>query len=189
MCRRIPDVEAVMQRPRTAVSVMVVSLSLAAGALQAQPGVPRISAQLTGLQEVPVVASAATGQFNALIDDATQAVDYELSYSGLEANVLMAHIHLAQPNVNGGIVVWLCTTPGVSAPAGTATCPQSGTVSGSIRPSDVLTVGTNGAQGILAGDFRRFLDALRGGYAYVNVHTQRSPGGEIRGQIGPGNRR
>lgn len=48
------------------------------------------------------------------------------------------------------------------------------------------TFGPGGAaQGIPAGDFAKALEAIRAGAAYANVHTQRRPGGEVRGQIHP----
>jgi hypothetical protein len=39
------------------------------------------------------------------------------------------------------------------------------------------------AQGVVAGDLERLIFAIRTGNTYVNVHTVRSPGGEIRSQI------
>jgi hypothetical protein len=145
--------------------------------------VDRVSAALQPEHEVPAVSSPAQGTFVARIDDDAAAVDYELSYSGLQANVVQAHIHMAQPNVNGGIMVWLCGTPGTPGPAGTQTCPQSGTVIGTITAANVIAVTS---QGIAPGEFDEFVAALRKGLAYANVHTQQSPGGEIRGQIRPG---
>jgi hypothetical protein len=38
-------------------------------------------------------------------------------------------------------------------------------------------------QGIAAGQFEEFVEALRAGIAYANVHTTGFPGGEIRGQL------
>jgi hypothetical protein len=39
------------------------------------------------------------------------------------------------------------------------------------------------AQGTAAGDFAAVVDALRAEAAYGNLHTDRFPGGEIRGQV------
>ena len=142
----------------------------------------RVSATLVGPAEVPAISTAAQGSFSAVINETSGSVEWTLSYSGLSSDVLMAHIHFAQPNVNGGIVVWLCRTtqPGPAAPASVPQqCPQSGTISGVFTADDV--VGT--PQGIMAGEFDEVLWALRNGLAYANVHTANHGGGEIRGQI------
>jgi hypothetical protein len=56
-------------------------------------------------------------------------------------------------------------------------------VSGSVTAANVI--GPN-AQGITPGsDFDKVRN-LREGAAYVNIHTMRSPAGEIRGQVRPG---
>ena len=59
-------------------------------------------------------------------------------------------------------------------------CPTSGTVTGDVDASDV--VGPAG-QGIEAGAFGELIKAMRAGHAYVNVHSVKFPGGEIRAQI------
>jgi hypothetical protein len=126
------------------------------------------------------VSSPASGKFVGIIHRSNDTLEYELSFENLQANVLQAHIHLAQPNVNGGIMVWLCGTANLPGPAGTPLCPQSGTVSGVITPASIQVIST---QGIAALEFDEFVDALLSGLAYANVHTQQSPGGEIRGQV------
>lgn len=88
----------------------------------------------------------------------------------------------------GGIVVWLCQTPGTMHPVvdlqdTTPFCPASGTVTGTIEPEDVLTVT---GQGIDAGQFAELVRAIRAGATYANVHSTLFGPGEIRGQIGHG---
>ena len=39
------------------------------------------------------------------------------------------------------------------------------------------------AQGIAAGEFAELVDAIRHGVTYVNVHSTKYPGGEIRAQL------
>jgi hypothetical protein len=160
-----------------------VALALAAGALtsQAFDGRDRVEARLKSTQEVPSILSAANGRFKATIDKTSGTIAYELSYSGLEGPVRMAHIHLGQRGVNGGIMVWLCQTGSFADPTGLApTCPASGSVSGLLQSGNVLGIA---AQGIAATEFAELLAAIRAGVAYVNVHSDRYPGGEIRGQL------
>ena len=130
------------------------------------------------------ISSVASGSFRAEIDDRSRVIDYTLSYSGLESAVQQAHIHFGQRHTVGGIVVWLCQTAAVPAPAAVAaatpTCPQEGTVTGTIRPEQVLTVA---GQGIAAGEFDELLRAIRAGATYANVHTAVNAPGEIRGQL------
>jgi len=94
---------------------------------------------MIGYQETPPVSTVARGSFEAEIDDEAQEIHYTLSYSGLEDVVRQAHIHFGQRGVAADIIVWLCQTTLNPAPAGTAppTCPQSGTVTGTITPTDV----------------------------------------------------
>jgi hypothetical protein len=141
----------------------------------------RIEARLKSYQEVPAVSSAASGRFKARIDSASMSLSYELSFSGLEGDVRMAHIHFGQHSVNGGIMVWLCqTTANPSPVASTPPCPQSGSVSGVVSAADV--VGPAG-QGIAAAEFAEMIKAIGAGVAYANVHSSKFPGGEIRGQL------
>jgi len=135
-------------------------------------------ARLEGFQEVPAVSTSGEGTFRVKISK-SGSIEYELEYSGIEGNIAQAHIHFAQTGVNGSIVVFLCTNLG-NGPAGTQLCPPSpGGVTGTITATDVLDSGT----GIEAGEFDALVEALREGVAYVNVHSDLFPGGEIRGQI------
>jgi hypothetical protein len=44
-------------------------------------------------------------------------------------------------------------------------------------------VGGPAGQGIAAGELSELIAAIRAGRTYVNVHTNKHPGGEIRGQV------
>lgn len=160
-------------------AVLVTMLSLGDFTLSAQG--QRFSAALQPEQEVPVVSSGAQGTITLDIDDGAQQIAYELSYSGLQAPVAQGHIHIAQPGVNGGIVLWLCEATVPSPVPTTPTCPQAGSVSGVLTAADVVATGA--AQQIAAGEFAEVVALIRKGLAYANVHTAVSPGGEIRGQL------
>jgi len=145
-----------------------------------------LGATLTGYEESPSVSTVANGDFSARIENGGTAdhFHYTLEYSGLQGTVSQSHIHVAQPGVNGSIIIWLCQTSTNTDPTGLAPqCPQEGTVSGRITAANVIA-GTTTTQQLNAGDFAGAVAAMRAGFAYANVHTlPLSPGGEIRGQI------
>ena len=140
-----------------------------------------VVANLHGFEEVPAIASDGAGRFTATVDVAGTSMSYELSYAGLTGAILQAHIHFGQHDVNGGIVLFLCSNLG-NGPAGTQLCPAApGGVVGSLTATEVI--GGASAQGIPAGDLQKVLRAIRAGIAYANVHSSVFPGGEIRGQL------
>ena len=156
--------------------VVAASAALATG--------PRVlHADLTGFEEVMPVSTTGKGQLRLLVYPDRTTIAYELSYSDLQADVTQAHIHFGQLSVNGGISVFLCSNL-PNPPADTQACPlRSGTVSGVLTAASVL--GPD-AQGIAPGEIDALVEALRAQLTYVNVHSTRWPGGEIRGQIGTG---
>jgi hypothetical protein len=161
------------------------ALALPAMADKDHGGAP-LRATLIGYEEVPAVDTVAGGTFDARIAKDEGSVDYTLTYSGLQAPVIMSHIHFGQKSVNGSIIVWLCGTPANPGPPGTQTCPGTGgTVSGTFTSANVLASSTTSQQ-LKAGDLASLIDAIRAGIAYVNVHSSLSPGGEIRGQFRAG---
>jgi len=132
------------------------------------------------------ISTAAKGSFKATLDKTNDIIGYDLTYEGLESDITQSHIHFGQRRTVGGIVIWLCQTPGTPAPATvsalTPFCPglRSGKVSGTITPAQVLA---QTAQGIDTGEFDEIIRALRAGATYANVHTTTFTPGEIRGQI------
>ena len=137
---------------------------------------------LVGSQEVPVVLTAASGGFRARLSPNGTSLMYELAYTGLEGSITQAHIHIGQGGANGGIAVWLCSNlASPPTPAGVQACPPSpGQIHGVITAAEV--VGPL-AQGVSPNEFAALVLALRRGLAYANVHTDISPGGEIRSQL------
>jgi CHRD domain len=165
---------------RVALSIAVVMLVSASTLVWAQ-GFKKISATLTGYQEVLAVSTTGNGTFNARISNDESRIDWELSYASLEGNVLQSHIHFGNRGTNGPIVLFLCTNLG-NGPAGTQPCPAPpATISGSLEAGDMVNTGA--AQGIAQGEFDEVIRAIRAGSTYVNVHSSLWPGGEIRSQI------
>lgn len=163
-----------------AVGILMIAGLVVAGGLRF------LRASLKGNNEIPIVYTDATGAFRASFNNDETQIEYDLTYADLEAPVTQAHIHIGKKSEAGGISVWLCANnpPITTAPAGTQICPTpGGTIHGVITAANV--VGPV-AQGVPAGDFARLIRAIKEGNTYANVHTTRSPSGEIRGQIDRG---
>src|SRR5262245_17120929 len=143
-------------------------------------------ADLVGYQEIPTLSSPATGTLDVEISKDGESLTYTLSYEGFVgtgSHIRFSHIHLGRPAFNGGVMVFLCNNQ-TPPPAGVPlppSCPEgSGTVTGTLTSADVIGLA---AQGTTAGNFSQFVDALRAEASYGNLHTDRFPGGEIRGQV------
>jgi len=194
--------------------VRCLSLTVALGALMIPATVSaqdttvqndgRLRIDLSGFNEVQgptlgigTLFSTGSGRLTFKINKQIREIAYELTYEFPDAAatptvgtqfVNQAHFHAGQRHTTGSIYVWLCQSvdtpaPGVLA-ATTPTCPSpSGTVAGSITPAMVLALPIQGFPGGEAG-FDALLAALGTGAVYGNVHTDRFPPGEIRGQIG-----
>jgi hypothetical protein len=164
---------------------VAVGILIAAGLVIAA-GIQFFTGSLKGNNEIPIVYTDATGSFTARLNSEETQIDYELTYSDLQADVTQAHIHIGKKTESGGISAWLCSnlaTP--PTPAGfVRPCPlRSGTVTGTIVAANVVGPAS---QGIAAGDFATLLQAIKDGNTYANVHSTVSPSGEIRGQIRKG---
>jgi hypothetical protein len=129
-------------------------------------------AVLSGQNEVPVRASAASGRAQFVSDGTT--IRFSVEVDDL-SNVTQGHIHLERAGVNGPVRIWLWPSVTARAPATTpvSTADKVVFAEGTITQSDILA-GVTMAQ---------ILDAMRNGGAYVNFHTTLFGGGEIRGQI------
>jgi hypothetical protein len=132
----------------------------------------RFRGALNGFLETPSVSTAGSGSITLRIDGDT--IHYRLSYRNLTGGPLFAHIHVARPDVAGGVGAFLC------GGGGKAACPASGVVSGTIVAADVVGPAD---QGIAPGEFSEFVRAVRAGATYANVHTEMFPDGEVRGNL------
>jgi hypothetical protein len=161
--------------------LLAVTGSLLASATVAKAD--QIGALLTGYEESPSVSTTGSGEFTATVAPDGETIQYTVTYSGLQGTVTQGHIHVGQLGVNGSIVIFLCQTEENPDPTGLAPeCPQEGNVSGEITSANVIA-GATESQQLAAGDLAAVVTAIEAGAAYANVHTDLSPGGEIRGQI------
>src|SRR5919112_1741199 len=132
---------------------------------------PDFDAQLTGASEVPPVQTTASGfaDLDVEVEDGQRVLDYELSVSNI-SGVTQAHIHQGNSSENGPVIVPLFNA---STPAG----PVSGQLAeGQITPANFV----GPLQGMQLDDL---IARMQNGTAYVNVHTQQNPQGEIRGTV------
>ncbi len=145
-------------------------------------------ARLADFGEVPPQLTGGTGTFHGTLSSDGTRIDWTLTYTGMTAGPLFAHIHFAPRGVIGAIVVFFCNGgAGGTVNGGTPAqpCPNngpahSGTVTGFWTAADVQAVT---AQNVSAGNFAGLLRFLRAGLGYCNVHTPAHPTGEIRGQV------
>jgi hypothetical protein len=161
------------------VSIAVIALVSATAVVLAQGGFKKISEILTGYEETAAtgggaVSTTGNGTFTARISNDESQIEWQLTYNDLEGAVQQAHIHFGQKAITGPISVFLCTNLG-NGPAPPAT------ISGTITAADVTNLANE--RGISAGELDELIAAIRAGATYVNVHSTRWPGGEIRSQI------
>jgi len=125
-------------------------------------------AKLTPKQEVVSPESKASGKAEFKLSKDGQTLSYKLHVKNIkDANA--AHIHKGKKGENGPPVVGLFSGE------------RKGKFSG------MLSEGTITEQDLL-GDFQGkpledLINLLKAGDAYINVHTDANPEGEIRGQI------
>jgi CHRD domain len=132
---------------------------------------PDFDARLTGTSEVPPVQTIASGlaELDVEVEDGQRVVDYQLSVSNISA-VTQAHIYQGNSSENGPIIVPLFNA---STPTGSVT----GQISeGHITPANFV----GPLQGMQLDDL---ISLMQNGTAYVNVHTEQNPEGEIRGTL------
>jgi hypothetical protein len=185
-------------------SLTVTPVALMISATSSAQNDARLRTDLSGFKEVHppslgigAIFSTGSGKLTLKINKQIRAIAYELTYQFPDAVatpivgtqfVNQAHLHFGQKHTAGAINVWLCQSTDNPAPAAVAVatpvCPSpSGTVVGSITPAMVLALPAQGFPGGEAG-FDALLAALRNDAIYANVHTDRFPPGEIRGQVG-----
>lgn len=129
--------------------------AITAGPAVAQGGT--FVANLSGAQEVPPNGSAGTGFGRVTLNQAETQITASVYFSGLGSIATAGHIHAAPPAMNGAIQFNLIPPAATSGQVVNRTF--------AITPAQVVN--------------------LKAGHLYINIHTNSSPGGEIRGQLDP----
>lgn len=130
---------------------------LAAGAVLANgpafAEVVHFTAKLAGPSETPPTASKGMGVADVTLDTSAKQVSWKIVYHGLSGPVTMAHFH----------------GPAAAGVAAGVTVGLKGKLDNPIEGSAPV------------GDAQ--IGDLRAGLWYLNLHTAKNPGGEIRGQV------
>ena len=146
---------------------LLAALLTAAIGFSAEQG--SFSAKLSGDEAVPQVKTMANGNAEFKLSTDGKEFTYKLTVSDIE-NVTAAHIHLGKVGKEGPPLAGLFAGP-----------KKEGKFSG------VLAEGVITEKNLMGSVSGKPLDELvkliRSGDAYVNVHTEGHPEGELRGQI------
>lgn len=152
--------------------LLTVALALTATtAPRAQAGRQVLRAVLTGGSEAPTpVNTGAYGYATITIDQAAGEVSWVIDVFNYPTGLTASHIHVGSPGTAGPVIIDFAPTAiGVSGPFRL----QGTTRNFTARPE----------RGIRS--MEEAMIAIAAGNAYVNVHSQANPGGEIRGQLCP----
>ncbi|MDQ6762732.1 MAG: CHRD domain-containing protein [Bacteroidota bacterium] len=114
---------------------------------------------MTGAQEVPAHQTAGHGKVDVSYNKCDKMLTFTISWADLAGNPVGSHIHGTAPKGVNAPVLYNFTS---SIPKTT-----SGTFTDSVKV-DGITIKE---------------DSLLAGFYYLNIHTPKYPGGEIRAQI------
>jgi len=133
----------------------------------------KFEAKLSGKNQSPAIDTPAHGVATFRLSADGKSLSFRLYVADIE-NVSMAHIHMAPAGQEGPVVAWLY-------PSKPPAVVKKGKFTGVLARGTVTAADLQGPlQGKTIGDL---VDQIKGGTAYVNVHTEKYPAGEIRGQI------
>ncbi|QBI04885.1 CHRD domain-containing protein [Pseudoduganella albidiflava] len=144
------------------------------------------TATLSGAIEAPPNESPGTGSVTVDFDIATHTMTIDVTFSGLLAPTTAAHIHCctAAPETGtAGVATELPTFTGF--PTGVTSGTYSHVFDTSLAATWNPNFVTNFGGGTIAGAEAAFMAGLESGTAYLNLHTEFAPGGEIRGFLQP----
>jgi len=137
-----------------AVAALAAMLAVSIGLGATKKGTFKLSAKLSAKQEVPAPKGVPAAATGTFTGKLVgNKLTWTLTYSRLSGPAVAAHIHMGKPGKSGNVIVPLCPPGCKSGKSGTTTVKK---------------------------DVR---DAIEHGLTYVNVHTAKNPGGEIRGQV------
>lgn len=159
---------------------LVLLMTVAAiGAPNAHAATYLFSADLSGPEESPPNMSPGVGTSRITFDDTAHTLRVQTSFSGLQGMTTVAHIHVrTPPSPVGGVATQVPTFAGFPAGVMSGSYDNSFdlTLPSSFNPSFITDNGGTPATAEAA-----LIAASRAGNAYLNIHSDVFPGGEIRG--------
>lgn len=145
--------------------IFLLAVSLATSSFAAEKSFKTI---LSGSESIPAVETMAKGDSTFTLIKDGKALSYYVTVSDIE-NVTAAHIHLGKKGENGPPVALITKEK------------RAGTFSGTLAEG---TITKNELMGPMMGkSVEDLVKEIKKGDAYLNVHTDKYPNGEIRGQI------
>ena len=156
-----------------------------AASLPATASVVTYYVALNGTNEAPANASPGTGSATVSYNDVAHTLDIHVVFSGLLGLTTASHIHCCTAVPGAGTAGVATETPSfpnlpLNVTDGAFDESFDLTLASSWNPSFVTAHG-----GTTAGAESFFGAGMAAGKAYLNIHTTRFPGGEIRGFLVP----
>lgn len=131
----------------------------------------------------PEVAGATgSGTATLVFESTTNKLSFDVDWTGLSGLTTVAHIHCCVPTAGSG-TVGVAVTPGTlpGFPGGVSSGSYDAEVDLGLTSSFTAAFVNNFGGGTVDGARARLLQGMTDGTAYFNIHTNRFPGGEIRG--------
>jgi len=163
----------------TILSVLVSVSLLAASAVQA--AVIQFTVDLSGDNENPPAATPGNGSAVIDLDTVTRLMTIDVTFADLLGTTTAAHIHCcAAPPTNVMVATQVPNFAGfpLGVSSGSYLNTFDMTLASSYNPAFITAHG-----GTVDSAFADLLAAMLAGETYLNIHTTRFPGGEIRGTL------
>lgn len=165
---------------RATILSLLVSVSLlATSAVQA--AIIQFSVDLSGDNENPPVSTPGNGSATIDIDTVTRLMTIDATFADLLGTTTAAHIHCCTaPSANAMVATQVPSFAGfpLGVSSGSFLNTFDMTLASSYNPAFITAHG-----GTVDSAFADLLAAMLAGETYLNIHTTRFPGGEIRGTL------